>query len=185
MRALRTKVCADCGKSYETYGTRSFYCPDCSEARKRIARAECRKRKAAGKTRPIGSKDICERCGAEYTVEGGLQRYCPDCAKKRTNEYCLERFYNGGAEQSRARTDSRAIATANCIVCGKPFLLDGARDKCCSEECLRIRARQLTALHYQEHTEQYKERWQQWYAENKEEYLEKKKSAKKSKEEST
>ena len=112
--------------------------------------------------------------------------YCVKYVGEGNGDYDLySQYYNGGAEQRRARTDSRAIATANCIVCGKPFPLDGARDKCCSEECLRIRARQLTALHYQEHTEQYKERWQQWYAENKEEYLEKKKSAKKSKEEST
>lgn len=176
MRVLRAKTCRDCGKSYETYATRSFYCPDCAAARKQKAVAEYKQRKKVGNTRPIGSMDKCEACGSEYIVDGGLQRYCPACAKQRTNEYCLDRFYNGGAEQRKARTEARAISEANCIVCGKPFPLDGKRDKCCSEECLRIRAQQLTALHYREHAEQYKERWKKWYSENKEAYLKKKKS---------
>lgn len=174
-KILREKICTVCGKTYETCGTRSVYCPECSIEQKRLRGVEFWRRKSAGKVRAIGSKDICASCGCVYTVSGGLQRFCTDCAKKRKNDASLLAYYNGGLEARKRRTANRVVATANCIVCGRPFPLDGARDRCCSEACLQQRAQQLRAKHREEHPELYKELWESWYAENKEEYLRKKK----------
>lgn len=175
VKILRTKTCAACGREYQTFATRSFYCPECAAERKKIANIECKRRKAAGKSRAIGSEDVCVVCGKKYKVEGGLQRYCPDCAHERRNKYALERFYNGGAEQRKARMDARVIATANCVVCGNPFPLDGKRLKCCSKECLDVRRKQLTAAYYQINLQKYKKLWSEWYKKNKDRYLANKK----------
>lgn len=174
-KILREKTCTVCGRTYETYGTRSLYCPECGDEQRRARYAEYWRRKSSGKVRPVGSKDICAICGCEYTVNGGLQRFCAECAKKRRSEAARHDYYNGGAEARKRRTSNRAVADAICIVCGKPFPLDGERDKCCSEACLRQRVKQLSAQYREEQPELYKERWESWYSENKDEYLRKKK----------
>lgn len=179
-KVLRKKICKICGKTYETYGTRSLYCESCAAERRKANNAEYQRRKRQGKTRELGSIDTCERCGMEYIVCGGMQRFCQDCAKERRSEAALDDFYNNfGKEKREARINSRVIATATCIVCGKPFLLDGKREKCCSEECMQIRKKQLCAQYRDDNPKVYAEKWEKWYSENKQSYLEKKKNKKK------
>lgn len=145
-KIARTNVCKDCGEPYQTYGPRSYYCPDCKQERKRKSWAEQHRRARAGKNRTLGSTDFCEICGAEYTVKSGLQKYCPECQRKKISERSMSYYNRVGAEKRDKRVKSRSIATGHCIVCGKPFPLDGNRDKCCSPECLEARKIQLQRI---------------------------------------
>lgn len=117
---LNSRICSACGAAYTSRSPRSAYCPACRKHHQSNA-----------PKRSIGSSDKCELCGAEYTVKGSAQRYCPECAKGRARRAYAE------------RKSERIIATANCIVCGNPFPLDGHRRKCCSEECAKVRQKQM------------------------------------------
>lgn len=76
---IRTRVCRTCGAEFPG-GPRAWYCPGCRSDRQREQSRDAKRRKAAGKTRAIGSTDTCTICGNAYTVNSGRQRYCPDCA---------------------------------------------------------------------------------------------------------
>lgn len=147
---LNSRICSACGAAYTSRSPRSAYCPACRKHHQSDA-----------PKRSIGSSDKCELCGAEYTVKGSAQRYCPECAKGRARRAYAE------------RKSERIIATANCIVCGNPFPLDGHRRKCCSEECAKVRQKQMGMQAKKRDPEKARSYVRAWYAEHKEEYNEK------------
>lgn len=151
-RTLFTRTCKQCGRDYETYGPRSYYCPDCAEERKRATSRESKRRMKSGAGRPIGGTDICQICGKPYIIASGLQRYCPECAaeklKEDDRERALQRYYSGGKERRDELTASSIKAPpkiAICAVCGKPFAVDGPRTKTCSPACTAAHAKAMCA----------------------------------------
>ncbi len=92
---------------------------------------------------------VCALCGAHF--DGQIRNTCcPKCRRRPEAASCEVVF-----------------AYANCIVCGKPFPLDGRRHKCCSNECLAKRQRQLHALDQKANPEKYYAKHRAWYAKNK------------------
>ena len=92
---------------------------------------------------------VCALCGAHF--DGRIRNTCcPECRKKPEAASCEVVF-----------------AYANCIVCGKPFPLDGNRHKCCSNECTKKRQRQLVLQNKKANPEKHYAAYRAWYAKNK------------------
>lgn len=133
---MRSRECQTCGKIF-LGGPRASYCPECREERKKRTKAEYQARKAAGKTRQIGSIDICQSCGKEYVVNGGLQMYCPDCAPEEIRSKVLPKKRMQAAiqrEKNAARKEELKQHSAVCAYCGKTFTPKNA-SVTCSDEC--------------------------------------------------
>ncbi len=163
----RTATCRMCGDDFVTTATRVFYCPDCRDLVIRKRDVESKRRKAAGKTRKLGSIDTCEMCGISYTVESGMQKYCHSCSMKKKAADALEAYHEkGGAEKRRERVENRIQATIPCVVCGSLFHPSGQRQVCCSEKCSEIHAENLKAKWIEEHPERRAELAHEWHMKN-------------------
>lgn len=135
--SILIRECQECGKAFKG-GPRSWYCPECREIRKKESTKAYRERKANGKSRSIGSKDICKNCGELYTVNSGLQIYCEKCgpmivkgnqAKQKLEEYHLNKDIINPIRNERRRVPPR-----RCAFCGNDFAARGQK-KYCSAEC--------------------------------------------------
>lgn len=141
---VRTRTCITCGSEFSG-GPRATYCPECREIRKKQQTREYRERKAAHKTREIGSTDLCQSCGKPYAVESGLQRYCPDCAEMAIREKVLPRKRALAAEHRAdmaARKKALVSDSAICAYCGRTYTPTGPSVTCspeCGREYRRIR----------------------------------------------
>lgn len=163
----RTATCKMCGEDFATTATRVFYCPDCRDLVIRKRDAESKRRKAAGKTRKLGSIDTCEMCGISYTVESGMQKYCHSCSMKKKAEDALEAYHEkGGAEKRRERVENRIQAKIPCVICGTLFHPSGQRQLCCSEKCSEIHAENLKAKWIEEHPERRAVLAHEWHMKN-------------------
>ncbi len=160
---LREKTCIMCGAVYTTTAPRSFYCADCREIARRETDRKCKQLQRQGKTRQIGSTDTCMKCGNPYIVDGGRQKYCPDCAKSILRERAIQNYYATGREQKKKRIAERALATANCVICGKEFELIGQRSLCCSPECSAIHAANLKKKYCEANAEALREKNREWH----------------------
>ena len=154
---LKTIICPDCGKEAQVY-TKSYRCPDCQAKADARASAEFKRRKAAGKVRPIGSIDLCQRCGQPYTVQAGLQRYCKSCADTALREYYREKgiaYYHekyDGKQEKEQRKQKRRLPRyepIQCRICGETFIPGTRRAVYCSKKCAkegqRLASRQWAA----------------------------------------
>lgn len=140
-------ICQDCGREALVY-PKSIRCPDCQKEADDRALADFRRRKAAGKTRPIGSVDICQRCGQPYTVNAGLQKYCKACAGEALREHnrvkALELYhdkYDGNPEEKERRSKKRRLPRYSpilCRVCGSEFIPETRHAAYCSPKCADI-----------------------------------------------
>lgn len=138
---LRWAECCDCGAAY--YGSiKSIRCPACQHAADAHADAEYRTRKAAGKSRTLGSIDLCVVCGEPYTVASGKQKYCPACRETATRAACRDQARTRMAD---ARKDPTVRETINarkrrvpqmgiCKQCGAEYKRASCSDYC-SAEC--------------------------------------------------
>lgn len=140
---IRMRTCITCGSEFPG-GPRASYCPECRDIRKKQQAIEYQKRRAAHRTRPLGSTDICQACGRPYTVEGGLQKYCPDCAEAAIREKVLPQKRARAAEHREdiaARKKELIAGSAVCAYCGKTYTPMGASVTCgpdCEREYRRI-----------------------------------------------
>ncbi len=143
---LKTIICPDCGREVQAY-TKSYRCPECQRAADALANAEFKRRKAAGKIRPLGSTDLCQRCGQPYTVEAGLQKYCKNCAeialkehyREKGIEYYHEKYDNDQLEKEH-RNQRRRLPRYNaiqCRICGNLFIPETRHAVYCSKKCAR------------------------------------------------
>lgn len=159
---LKIRTCQNCGVNFPG-GPRAYYCPDCRAERKKEAERRCKERKAAGKTRVIGSTDLCTACGKPYTIVSGLQQYCDACATERRNAAALARYHaNPDAVEERRERRSAGNPTVKCVICGKDFVKSGCWITC-SRECSRIHAEKLKRTWAVEHPEQRAELNKDWY----------------------
>lgn len=95
---------------------------------------------------------VCALCGAHF--DGQIRNICcRECRRKPEAASCEVVF-----------------AYANCIVCGKPFALDGRRHKCCSNECTAKRQRQLISQYQKDNPEKNNAIYRAWYARNKDSF---------------
>lgn len=143
----KTIICPDCGREVQVY-SKSYRCPDCQREADARALAEFRKRKAAGKTRPIGSMDLCQRCGQPYAVESGMQKYCKACAGEALLEYNrvkgianYHEKYDGDSDAKAERNRKRRLprySPINCQVCGREFIPETRHSLFCSPKCASI-----------------------------------------------
>lgn len=143
---LKTIICPDCGREAQVY-TKSYRCPDCQREANARANAEFKQRKAAGKTRPIGSTDLCQRCGKPYSVEAGPQRYCKDCAEIALKEHYREKGieyyhekYDGNQSEKEQRNQKRRLPRyeeIHCRICGKLFIPETRHAVYCSKKCAK------------------------------------------------
>lgn len=110
------RVCKYCGKEYEGDPGGSC-CPDCAAAQ----------RETTVRTR------ICTICGASFPG-GPAARFCPACRAERRREQ-NRRFKRNGPQRPLGSTDY-------CVVCGKPYMVNGGRQhycpKCAPEAIRRI-----------------------------------------------
>lgn len=162
---LRERICNQCNEPYTTRGPRSYYCPDCAKERRRAADIRCRENK---NRRSLGSEDLCKKCGGTYIVTGGLQRFCPQCAADEARKRARDNYYKSGKARREERTNNRIIATGTCIICGKPFPLDGSRFVVCSEKCAKANWDNLIRRWAKENPERIKARMHLWELEHKE-----------------
>lgn len=159
---IKQRTCRTCGVQFPG-GTRAYYCPDCRKERQKEANMRFQARKAAKKTRPIGSTDLCAACGNPYVVASGLQQFCEDCQLQRKREGALAR-YHADLDSVQKRRDRRSDGNpeSECIVCGKPYKQAG-HWLTCSRECSRIHADQLRTQWAAEHPERLAEINKDWY----------------------
>lgn len=145
--AIYDRICRECGGSFRG-GPRAWYCPDC---RKQREKERAKKYRANGFERKIGSTDYCRHCGKPYTVNSGLQRYCPECgkinAKMVDRRQSLSYYRQNKAAINPARNKRRRIPERKCVVCGALFR-PRSQQIVCSEECRKIRRRDLHRLIY-------------------------------------
>lgn len=159
---LKKRTCQTCGSEFPG-GPRAYYCPACRAERRKEADRRCKERRAAGKTRAIGSEDLCEICGEPYAVASGLQRYCDSCATERRNAAALARYHSDpDAVEIRRERRSAGNPTIPCVVCGRSFEKSGCWITC-SRECSRIHADALTRKWAAEHPERRAELNKDWY----------------------
>lgn len=126
----RERICKICGEHFMGY-PRSFFCPKCSEQRKKE-----RNKKYKKSARPLGSIDYCEICGAEYIVKSGLQKYCPNCAEatiKANISAHKKSYHTQNKEHIQAYKKKMKSQGKVCIICGKTF--DSNNSVTCSPEC--------------------------------------------------
>lgn len=130
---VRDRTCRECGAIFKG-GPRAWFCPDCRKQRQKKQTVEYHRRKAAGKVRPIWSKDICKICGAPYIVESSRQMYCPDCAEDAVKEVVSEQKKLLDPSINYQRKIEAHKNRVLCKVCGKPFTANTATVTC-SPEC--------------------------------------------------
>lgn len=140
---IRPRICVSCGCTFDG-GPRASYCPECRIERNKITKGEYQRRKAAGRTRPLGSVDICAVCGKEYVVNSGLQRYCPECAQEAVRQATLPQKRQRAIEHREETTARKAELKTNsavCAYCGKQYTPHGPSVTCgpkCAREYKRI-----------------------------------------------
>ena len=121
---IKTCICKNCSSKFQG-GPRAWYCPDCRIERRRQRDIQHKRRKRAGKTRPIGSSDTCIVCGKLYTVMGGLQKYCKKCAPKAIAEIDrrqgMEYYLKNREKNNPIRNRKKEKEPIACAVCGKDF----------------------------------------------------------------
>lgn len=146
--------CSDCGQKYIGH-IKTKRCPDCQKTANLRASAECKRRKALGNTRKLGSMDLCENCGKPYVVNGGKQRYCKDCADKAVLENIRRykrdwnREYYSNAEMREIKNSKRRKdwkVDRACAICGSIFIPDSPNQKFCSDACRTINRRNLQRI---------------------------------------
>ena len=163
---IRDRTCRRCGRVFPG-GPRAWYCPECRAGRQKDQAREAKRRKAAGKTRCIGSTDICTICGKPYTVASGLQRYCPDCIPAAYAEADRQqgRAWYAANGDPDARRDLRQSHTAEllCIVCGKSYKPRDSSVTCspaCATTHRREQGRKFETTHREERNIQHRKRTQ-------------------------
>ena len=159
---LKMRTCRTCGAAFPG-GPRAYYCPACRSERAKEANRRCKERKAAGKSRAIGSVDICSICGKPYTVASGQQKFCEACATEQRNAQALAR-YHSDPDIVQKRRDLRAEGNpqSECIICGESYTQSG-NWLTCSSACSRIHAENLKEKWAAEHPERRAELNKDWY----------------------
>lgn len=167
---IRDRICRTCGTAFPG-GPRAWFCPKCRADRQREQRREAQRRRAAGKTRSLGSEDICTICGKPYTVNSGRQRYCPECAPAAWAEADRQQgraWYAANADPDKRRqTRQTHAAKLLCVICGKPYTPTDA-SKTCSPECSAELHRRSAARWESNHKPQRNARRRELYNQNKE-----------------
>ena len=161
---IRDRVCRTCGAAFPG-GPRAWYCPDCRADRQKAQSRDYHRRKAAGKTRSIGSEDLCEICGNPYTVSSGRQRYCPDCAPAAIAEADRQQgrawYASNAAPDARRELRQSHAAELKCVICGRPYKPTDASATCspaCSAELHRRTASAWEKDHRAERTQYHRKR---------------------------
>lgn len=101
------RICKYCGSGYDGDPGGSC-CPDC-----------------AAKQRATSIRDrVCRQCGAIFP--GGPRAwYCPICRAERQRE---------AEKRHRQRGTARPIGSTDlCVVCGKPYIVNGSRQRYCPD----------------------------------------------------
>lgn len=138
---LRLRTCKICGTSFVGY-PRSFFCPTCSEERKK---QQSKKYNKKNPSRPCGSIDICKVCGNEYVVNSGTQKYCSECSKQQITDNIRQHKIQYAASRKEIQSNLKKETLGKryiCKVCGKEFEKHTARVTCseeCEKELLRLK----------------------------------------------
>ena len=145
MPNLHPRTCRQCGTTFEG-GPRAWYCPICSEVRRKEADRAGHARMRRGETRQIGSMDTCQICGKEYMVMSGKQKYCPTCAPEAVAEIDRTQglnYYTANADTiNPARNEKRRRGPRPCVICGELFDTPTPRKICDKDECSKELKRQ-------------------------------------------
>lgn len=159
---IKQRTCRTCGVEFPG-GPRAYYCPDCRKERQKEASRRFNARKAAGKTRAIGSTDLCAVCEKPYIVASGLQQFCEDCQLQRKREDALARYHaDPDAAQKKRERRSDGNPDAECLICGKTYKQSG-HWLTCSRECSRIHAENLKSQWIKENPGRRSELNKNWY----------------------
>ncbi len=132
-----SKICAWCGKEYESQARRSKYCSSlCVKLAKNQSCIEYNKRRNANKPKQTR---ICIVCGKEFKSNYGAKCCSDECREKNTQRWVHD-YYEA----------KRKIKIRKCVVCGKEFDTR-ANMKVCSEECRTIRDSQKAKEFYEKY----------------------------------
>lgn len=113
---MRTIICAECGRRFETPAHNRKFCPECSARRKSAQDREhmAQRRKAAAEIRENGfAVMVCKKCGREFRSECGRRTLCDECKRENKLRQNNERYRE---EVKRYRPEYKY-----CEVCGKKF----------------------------------------------------------------
>ena len=102
--------CLHCGREFEGAST-AIHCPECVDI---IKHTHYRPR-------------ICKACGASF-MGGSRAYYCPDCRAERKKKQKLE--YEA---RKRAGNVRKIGSIDNCVICGKPYTVEGGNQKYCPD----------------------------------------------------
>ena len=129
---LYKRFCKECNKEF-VGGPRAWYCPECREKRKKVAKKEYEERKRKGQSREIGSIYKCEICEKPYILMGSLQRYCPDCAPDAIKEIDKKQgleYYNKNKQKINPSRNQKRRKDIYCKVCGEKILGSNTQTLC-------------------------------------------------------
>lgn len=135
MKHKTVKVCQKCGKPF----SREYanYCEDCGKEIKKNSVVRIR---------------VCQDCGAEF-YGGPRAKRCGECAEIAKKNYI---------KNYKKRTAKRKIGSTDiCQMCGAEYVVNGGRQKYCSDECARTATLQWQREHktgYAKESGQYEKR---------------------------
>lgn len=102
--------CLRCGREFEGAST-AIHCPECVDIIKHT----------------YYYPRICKDCGASF-MGGTSALYCPDCRAERKKKQKLE--YEA---RKRAGNVRKIGSIDNCVICGKPYTVEGGNQKYCPD----------------------------------------------------
>lgn len=84
-RVMKTFICNNCNKEFETTANRAMYCPECRRIRQIERNNKYKENRILGLSRYIGQDVVCEECGELFKLSSGSQKVCDKCRTKVTN----------------------------------------------------------------------------------------------------
>ena len=153
------KVCAWCGKEYESTSMKRKYCSElCSRLAHNQRSADCKKRREEASPK---QKDIrkCVICGKEFESHNNAVTCSKECQYENSRRHSIEYYWSHKEKKMR-----------KCIICGKEFEARGQL-QVCGVECREIRDKQKAKAFYQARKEDFRSYKKAYNQKRKEEEL--------------
>jgi predicted nucleic acid-binding Zn ribbon protein len=138
------KICAKCGKDFETNGPRKYCSDDCSTL-KTAENSKLRQKKLYQQLAKLNKKEKkCEECGVVFFTNTSVKKYCSiKCAAIVTHKRNRER--NAALVDARKEHRQSRAVTKRCAECGELFSTITGKSTFCSSDCYKTYRDELYA----------------------------------------